>query len=255
MEKINWRVVFSLVVLAVVGVAASGLIGTALGTIPERRFLPEIALTILLLASLVALLAALWTGVAIFGALNLANRDHSLGLPPGSVRAVIALSLILIFAITSVFLFRQLQAPPTSKLSGITQEQLADIPGEEIISSEPSEAGENLFDVERRLRNDAAVDFAKQMLTTISTLVVAVSGFYFGTKAVETGSRTAIGAARVREELEIERLRAEREPVAPQPPGPEPEPPEPEPQPPEPEPEPPEPEPEPPEPEPAPLEH
>ena len=43
----------------------------------------------------------------------------------------------------------------------------------------------------RAFDNQLADDFAKQLLTTLSTLVVAVAGFYFGAKSVETGAKTA----------------------------------------------------------------
>ena len=194
-KKINWTVVTVFLVLALLAIAAAGFVGRALDTIPKDRFLPEIALTMLLLAGLVALMAALSIMTAVLGALGMSDRTHSLGMPAGSVRAVVALSLILIFAITSIFLFRQLSNPPTVQIKGLTQAQLADIPGKEIVSSKPSEVGESLFDVERRLANEASEDFAKQILTLIGTLVTAVAAFYFGAKAVESGARSAVEAS------------------------------------------------------------
>lgn len=83
-----------------------------------------------------------------FAALNLSDRSEALSLPTGSVRAVIALSLILIFAITSTFLYSQLAQGSTA--------------------------------------NPESARFAEQILTTVSTLVVAVAGFYFGTRAVQS---------------------------------------------------------------------
>jgi hypothetical protein len=184
-KETSWYVVTAFLVLALLAIAAVGMIGAALNAIPEGRFLPEIALTILLLAGVVALIAILVITVAVFAALGLSDRTQAFGMPEGSVRAVIALSLILIFAIMAVFLYNQLRETPTTTITGLTQEQMAEIPAQEIIASRPSEAGENLFDVQRRLeRNETSEDFAKQLLTTISTLVVAVAGFYFGSKAV-----------------------------------------------------------------------
>lgn len=190
-KGINWTIVTIFLVLALLAIAAAGFVGRALDAIPQGRFLPEIALIMLLLAGIVALVAALSIMTAVLGALGLSDRTHSLGMPPGSVRAMFALSLILIFAITSIFLYRQLRDPPTTQIKALTQAQLADIPGREIISSEPSEVGENLFDVERRLINEASEDFANQVLTLVGTLVTAVASFYFGSKAVETGARVA----------------------------------------------------------------
>ena len=146
---------------------------------------PEILLPILVISGVISLLAVLSIVVAIFAALNLTDRAHSLALPEGSVRAVIALSLILIFMITAVFLYEQLDDVVIRSHKGISQEQLNALPMEQIVSIKPSEAGEGLFDVEQRVeKSRASEDFAKQVLTTVSTLVVAIAGFYFGTRAV-----------------------------------------------------------------------
>jgi hypothetical protein len=67
------------------------------------------------------------------------------------------------------------------------------MPQEEILSIQAKEVeGETFFDVDRRVnKSDASEDFAKQILTTVSTLVVAVAGFYFGTRAV-SAARDAV---------------------------------------------------------------
>jgi len=166
--------------------------GWAIKTIPEGRFTPAISLTILLLTGVVALIAVLVIAVAVFAALGLSNKTHAFGMPEGTIRAVIALGLVLIFSITSVFLYWQLRSQPTERLSGLTQEQLGQIPAEEIMSSTPISDDPVLYDVRIRLeQNEASEDFAKQMLTVISTLVVAVAAFYFGTRAVSVARGAA----------------------------------------------------------------
>jgi hypothetical protein len=101
-----------------------------------------ILLPLLVVYGVVALLASLTVVAVVLAALNLSDPKGALGLPDGSVRALIALSLILIFTIVSVFLLWH--------------------PLENVQS-----------------------DLAKQILTTVSTLVVAVAGFYFGSRAAE----------------------------------------------------------------------
>jgi hypothetical protein len=150
----------------------------------------EVVLPILLTSGVICLLASLALVALSLTSVGLSDKSQPLGLPQGTVQAVIALSLILIYVITSVHLYRQLNGD-VSQIVGLTQAQLADIPSQEIVSSKPSQVGEGLFDVERRLANAASQDFAKQMLTTISTLVVAVAAFYFGTRAVE-GARERV---------------------------------------------------------------
>ena len=57
----------------------------------------------------VIVLVLLLTAVAtMFSILNLTNSTQALGLPEGSIRAVIALSLIVLFAILSVFLYQNI---------------------------------------------------------------------------------------------------------------------------------------------------
>jgi hypothetical protein len=134
---------------------------------------------------------------AVFKYLNLADPTKSLGLPEGSVQAVIALSLILIFMIMSLVLYTQVNTNAIGveyKYTGINQTQLDAIPSGEITAIQritvTDQKGVNnsevLFNVTRRVipKTSTSEDIAKQIITTVSTLVVAVAGFYFGSKAV-----------------------------------------------------------------------
>ncbi|HDS46322.1 MAG TPA: hypothetical protein ENN68_09650 [Methanomicrobia archaeon] len=103
-----------------------------------------------------ALLACLALVVIVLSALNLSDPKGALGLPEGSVRAIIALSLLIIFIITATFLYSNIASP---------------IPGNDTVNN-------TVLYTER-------VKFAQQILTTVSTLVVAVAGFYFGTRSVQ----------------------------------------------------------------------
>ncbi len=188
-KKTNWYFVIGFLALGIITIMiTSYILGKALEVIPENRFLPEVFLVLLLIGGVIALIVALSIMVAIHGALRLSTSNHALGMPPGSIRAVLGLLLILIFAITSVFYYRQLSEPPTVTILSLTQAQLATIPGNELVSVGPSESGEDLFDIERRIINDASDDYAKQTLTLLGTLITAVAGFYFGAKSVETGA-------------------------------------------------------------------
>jgi hypothetical protein len=70
-----------------------------------NRLSSEILLPLLAIVGVVCLLAALTFAAVIFAKVGVADKTQALALPEGSVRAVIALSLIVIFAIVSVFLF------------------------------------------------------------------------------------------------------------------------------------------------------
>jgi hypothetical protein len=67
-----------------------------------------VRLPLLVIAGLVSLIALLAVMAIAFKTVGLANQTQALGLPEGTVRAVIALSLILIFAVVTVYLFSDL---------------------------------------------------------------------------------------------------------------------------------------------------
>ena len=144
----------TLALITMVMMAAFIIVIATQSTVGEVLSLPEIFLPLLVIVGVAGLLASLTVATVIITALNLDDRKQALGLPKGSVRALIALSLIIIFAITSTFLYRNLYYRVG--------------PGGSLIP--PS---------------DEQVRFAQQILTTVSTLVVAVAGFYFGTRSVE----------------------------------------------------------------------
>lgn len=170
--------------------------GSLIGIVNELKQhdatnLPEIVLTFLLIGGIVILLTSLGILAAVFSAMGLTNRDTAMGLPDGSIRAVIALGLILIFAIISVFLFYNLKSPSTSDYMTLTTAQYEALSADQIYSS--MQLGDDLYRVKTLTeQNKVREDIAKNLLATISTLVVAVAGFYFGAKSV-TAARGAVG--------------------------------------------------------------
>jgi hypothetical protein len=64
----------------------------------------DVLITYLVLASTFGLLMGLGLLAIAFSALNLSDRSQPLGLPDGSVRALIALLLIALFTVMAVFL-------------------------------------------------------------------------------------------------------------------------------------------------------
>ena len=190
-----WLFVF--IALAVVAVGVPVVIGGLLGLMPDALRIPEVVLPVVLLSGLVALVAVLTIMTTVVTSLGLADPTRAFALPEGTVRGVIALSLLLIFAIVSVFLYRQLRVPQSYRAEGLGQDQFSAIPGDQIVSStkKTDPQGVVSFDVDRVVPNNpASEDFAKQMLTTIGTLVVAVAGFYFGTSAVAAAQRAVASA-------------------------------------------------------------
>ena len=103
-----------------------------------------IRLPVLVIIGVMALFATLALVAVTFSVAGLTDPKQALGLPEGSVRAAIALSLIVIFAITSIYLYSSLSKPATNA------------------------------------RGD---DFAKQVFAVVGTLMTSVANFYFASRA------------------------------------------------------------------------
>jgi hypothetical protein len=78
----------------------------------------------------------------------------------------------------------------TRTLDGISRQTLDAIPAGQLLEVRPSDATGRFSVVVRNERPAASTDLAKQLVTTISTLVVAISSFYFGSQSVESARRT-----------------------------------------------------------------
>jgi hypothetical protein len=102
------------------------------------------------LAFLLAIIAGI---VASFHALELTSPKSAFGLPEGSIRAIIALVLILIFVVMAIYLVEAVY-----------------------LGTNPTPEAQNA---------------ATQILATVGTLVAAVAAFYFGSAAVTSGTKAA----------------------------------------------------------------
>jgi hypothetical protein len=125
------------------------------------------SLTLILIFGVVFMISALAIASTVFNCLKLSSTKEALGLPSGSIRALIALCLIVIFAIMTIYMSGGLSNTPLKDSNGT----ILTYPNGTVIYQEPSAAQR---------------DFASQTLTTVSTLVVALVSFYFGSKAIET---------------------------------------------------------------------
>lgn len=161
---------------------------------------PEIIYTLWLVLGALALLGVLMI-VALVANVVVGNRavPGPLGLPGGSIRAVLALMLLLIFASSTVFLFTQIRAGEGDGFisSGLSVEALRGLPQDRILEvvvenqEEPNPANRT-YRVRLAAAHPDSIEFGKAAALTIGTLMIAVSGFYFGERATEA----AIGARR-----------------------------------------------------------
>ena len=167
--------------LEMAGIFAVALVGIAMATLGvimfsnPHTFLSygrESTLAIVVIVGTFVLLSTLTVVAVVFSSLNMGDKNQALGLPEGSVRAIIALSLIIIFVIMAVFMFQGI-GPSFFKLENGTQywnvTEFIDVTAPAYI---PKEATQE------------QINIAQNIMTTVGTLVVALAGFYFGTRAV-----------------------------------------------------------------------
>lgn len=161
---------------------------------PERlEALDAYSLPILLIGGIVMFLVALCLVVIVFQRLGLASTNYALGLPEGSIRAFIALALILLFFMMGVYLYTGISEQGGEVITGLTTQQAAEIPDERV-AFRVTRGG--VVDVHLHPASAAGEDVARQMITTMSTLVVAIAAFYFGTSAVQQAvTSTGAGSA------------------------------------------------------------
>jgi hypothetical protein len=133
-----------------------------------------------------------------FASVNLSDPKQALGLPDGSVRAVIALSLVVLFAILSVFLYSSLassgQTLTTNQLNPTQFKAFQDSPaGKQILWVDQNGSPKSpTFVVHYRDAPDpTSQDFAKQLLVLIGTLMTSVAGFYFGAQTATSAASAA----------------------------------------------------------------
>jgi hypothetical protein len=160
------------------------------------------SLALLAIGGVVVLILLLTAVAMIFSILQLTNGTQAMGLPEGSIRAVIALSLIVLFAILSVFLYQGVSAgsrivnnmvPETLRMQLVREHAAQEVQSVLLKDKDgtplQSAAKENLYDVSYRITNTTADDFAKQMLVLLGTLMTAVTSFYLGAGTATTAAK------------------------------------------------------------------
>jgi len=153
---------------------------------------------VLLVAGFVTVALLLYLGTLVLRALDMGAPGEALGMPEGSIRALIAMSLILIFAIIGIQVFAAGSAGAELVSTGLTQLQIdalradgAIVVSQVLQTPVPAAPAEPLYNVTTRtVMTQEAHDFGLQLMTTVSTLVVAVAGFYFGSRAVSQATTT-----------------------------------------------------------------
>lgn len=139
MERSNWlsaSAVIALGLFAILGFVS--LTSFAISWFPGTTL--DIVLTVVL--SLIAVVVTLAMLVVVYALFGLHDRKQALGLPDGSVRALVAMMLLIVLAIFAGYYFDHLD----------------------------------------RTAREGQADFAKQVISVIATLVTAVVSFYFASR-------------------------------------------------------------------------
>lgn len=150
---------------------------------------------LLTIAIIIAVLALAGTVAIAFQAVNLSNHEHALALPAGSVRAIIALSLVITFISLAVYLFAGLgsaeeagtvKALPFDKFNTLLSHY--ENTGFTIVPVGTVTNNQITAKIFHTGAEDARREFAEQIFTTIATVLVAVVGFYFGAKSTTSAA-------------------------------------------------------------------
>jgi hypothetical protein len=160
---------------------------------------------------LVVFMGALAVTAAIFNGLHLSNALEAFGLPTGSVRALLAIGIMLVFVVFGLNFFN---SASQSNVDRLTEKPIqVAVPFEERASevarytrlgfvvvvtaygaaaSAPATAASaarlDLHRLDKSLPA-SAIDVEKQIITAIVTLLTTVIGFYFGSRSSAEGYR------------------------------------------------------------------
>lgn len=195
------------VVVVLIGLLA--LVGELFGVgfgVAKTQIEDQVGLPVLAISGLVLLLGTLALVSSAFALFGIDDKSQALGLPEGSIRAVIALSLVVLFGIFAVYFYgtmsdgaleSQTCLSPDAAREFITNLGKGQYVSEVTATCPGANAGQTLYTVLYRANLPDSTDFAKQVTTLLGTLLTAIASFYFGSKAAEPPGRETAPAAPV----------------------------------------------------------
>lgn len=154
---------------------------------------PVTGLPILAVLGICVLFGACALVAVVFAQLGLTDTSQALALPEGSIRATIALALIVLFAIIAIMLYQtsirgnvyetgSVTSAFKDKVVSENQGRIALVLPATCPPARAASAGvaEDCFTVRVRAPDSpAAADIAKQLLILVGTLMTAVTSFYY----------------------------------------------------------------------------
>lgn len=167
----------------------------------------EVGLPIIAIFGIMILFGSMALVAALFARQGLSAPGEALALPPGSVRSVIALSLIVLFAILAIMLFQSMAKPYI--IAGIVTEDkdaivknganrvlavvVVDCPAKVKAMQQSAVQATLCYDVHLvQPPGQESFDLAKQLLVLIGTLMTSVTSYYFATQATAKATEMAM---------------------------------------------------------------
>ena len=194
-----------------VGAGVVVLLGLAAGLAWGAASSPAGGETFRFISLVILFMAATTLAAAVFVGLGLQNPAEAFGLPLGSMRAMLAIGIMILFVVFGLPMVSPDGAQPLPpRIVTVPFDRLAtevafhreqglqvrvvDYGRPAVAPAPPTDARIEIFG---RLdaRTPAEIDFGKQMLTAIVTLLTTVVGFYFGSRSA---SEAISGAAEER---------------------------------------------------------
>jgi hypothetical protein len=173
------------------GVLIAVFVVLAIWIFHNKNIGPELKLPLVVIFGVVVLLMVIGLLTFSFSQLNLASAGQALGLPDGSVRAIIALMLLVLFTIVGIFLYNSVASGPVQSVQKVNETQLTELRKQVVVVLTLPE-GAGLSTVYFRPSSPAGEDIAKQLITLLGTLVTAVASFYFGSAAVSSAHEAVL---------------------------------------------------------------
>jgi hypothetical protein len=164
-----------------------------------------VAQVLWLTLSLVLMLIVLLAIAVILRLVNPDSPTTALGLPEGSISAVIALTLLILFSLSSVYVFATINSAENDSVTstGLSIADVHSLPNDRVLQvTKESGSKPATYSVQMTKPHTTSIEIGRTTLATISTLLVAIVGFYFGQRASEKGIETGIQSAKTAAPLE-----------------------------------------------------
>ena len=154
--------------------------------------------TVSVIAVVLSLLVGLLLVMAVaYKKLDMFEAGQPFGLPQGTIGAMIALFLLLIFVFLDVYIFRTLaeeKGTQPAQLSGLSGDRVVELVKEGFtVSAQPQANGTFNATVQKPGLSSEAKQLAIQSVTILGTLTTAVAAFYFGSKSAGAAAKAGAG--------------------------------------------------------------